>query len=157
NESPRDGLKGDPEFLPPSWVFLSREFRAPGKPYVLLDSVFDLRFVFLGLGSDPGASGGLSGRVRAPRPPLFRSNRSQYPGPRNLSVRGVPAPMRPAPPRPPWLSGSLLILGLTLVAYIPAMRSGFIWDDDANVTGNPALTEHGGLRRIWFEPGACPQ
>jgi tetratricopeptide (TPR) repeat protein len=65
--------------------------------------------------------------------------------------------MRPVPTRPHWLSGSLLILGLTLVAYIPAMRSGFVWDDDANVIGNPALTEPGGLRRVWFEPGACPQ
>jgi tetratricopeptide (TPR) repeat protein len=65
--------------------------------------------------------------------------------------------MRPAPTRPPWLSGSFLILGLTLVVYTPAMRSGFVWDDDANLTQNAAVTEPGGFRRIWLEPSTCPQ
>src|SRR5262249_10946535 len=56
-----------------------------------------------------------------------------------------------------WLSGSLLILRLTLIAYAPAMRSGFIWDDDANLTQNAAVTEPGGFRRISLDPTACPQ
>jgi hypothetical protein len=51
----------------------------------------------------------------------------------------------------------LLILGLTLAAYMPAMQAGFIWDDDANVTGNPALSEPGGFLRIWLDPRACPR
>lgn len=46
---------------------------------------------------------------------------------------------------------------LTLVAYLPALGNGFIWDDDDYVTANPTLRSLGGLWRIWFEPGAVPQ
>ncbi len=44
----------------------------------------------------------------------------------------------------------------TLVAYLPAVRGGFVWDDDAHVT-RPALRSLDGLRRIWFELGATQQ
>ncbi len=44
-----------------------------------------------------------------------------------------------------------------VVAYLPALRGGFIWDDDAHVTHNLALRSVGGLVRIWVEPGAAPQ
>ena len=50
---------------------------------------------------------------------------------------------------PAWL-GPAAIIVLTLIAYIPAMRAGFIWDDDRYVTNNPLLTAPDGLRRIWF-------
>ncbi|MEJ2235268.1 MAG: tetratricopeptide repeat protein [Syntrophobacterales bacterium] len=50
-----------------------------------------------------------------------------------------------------------LIFLITVVAYIPAMRSGYIWDDDYYVTENPNLSTADGLRRIWFEPKASPQ
>jgi len=43
------------------------------------------------------------------------------------------------------------------VAYLPALRGGFVWDDDVNVTSNLTLTRPGGLRSIWFEPGALYQ
>jgi tetratricopeptide (TPR) repeat protein len=46
---------------------------------------------------------------------------------------------------------------LVLVAYVPALAGGWIWDDDAHVTANPALRSAGGLARIWLEPGATPQ
>ncbi|MCI0540210.1 MAG: tetratricopeptide repeat protein [Verrucomicrobiales bacterium] len=55
------------------------------------------------------------------------------------------------------LCKSLLIVILTFVAYAPAMRCGFIWDDDDYVTGNVTLRSLEGLRRIWFEPGAVHQ
>ena len=54
-----------------------------------------------------------------------------------------------------WWAGGM-IAALTLIAYIPAMRGGFIWDDDYYVPG-PALQSLHGLWRIWFEPGATPQ
>jgi len=38
----------------------------------------------------------------------------------------------------------------TIVAYLPALRGGFIWDDDAYVTKNAMLTAPDGLRQIWF-------
>ncbi|MGD0650694.1 MAG: tetratricopeptide repeat protein [Verrucomicrobiia bacterium] len=47
-------------------------------------------------------------------------------------------------------AGAVLIIVLTVVAYLPAMRGGFIWDDDYYVTENPLLTATDGLRRIWF-------
>jgi tetratricopeptide (TPR) repeat protein len=39
---------------------------------------------------------------------------------------------------------------VTLLAFLPALRAGFIWDDDIYVTENPLLTASNGLRRIWF-------
>ena len=56
---------------------------------------------------------------------------------------------------PVW-QASLIIL-LVFLAYLPALHSGFIWDDDSYVTENPTLRDLGGLRRIWFEVGAVPQ
>ncbi len=52
---------------------------------------------------------------------------------------------------------ALVLVVLTTFAYVPALRSGFIWDDDAYVTENAALTSFAGLGRIWLEPGASPQ
>ena len=48
------------------------------------------------------------------------------------------------------------IFAATATAYLPAIRGGFIWDDDAHVT-KPALQSLDGLRRIWFELGATQQ
>ena len=45
---------------------------------------------------------------------------------------------------------------MTCVAYLPAMRGGFIWDDDAHVT-RPELRSAHGLNRIWFDLGATQQ
>ena len=50
-----------------------------------------------------------------------------------------------------------LIVLLTILAYIPAMRGGYIWDDNAYVTENATLRSFDGLKRIWFEPRALPQ
>jgi protein O-mannosyl-transferase len=43
-----------------------------------------------------------------------------------------------------------LIVAMTVVAYLPALKGGFIWDDDRYVTNNPLLTAPDGFRRIWF-------
>lgn len=48
------------------------------------------------------------------------------------------------------------ILLATLVAYAPALRGGFVWDDDAHVT-RPDLRPFHGLVRIWTEFGATQQ
>ena len=53
--------------------------------------------------------------------------------------------------------GAALIILLTIVAYIPAMRGGFIWDDDFYVTENQTLRSVGGLGRIWVQTGATSQ
>ena len=46
---------------------------------------------------------------------------------------------------------------ITLVAYIPAMHGGYIWDDDDYITDNSTLRTADGLGKIWFELGAVPQ
>jgi tetratricopeptide (TPR) repeat protein len=48
------------------------------------------------------------------------------------------------------VAGLILIIAAVLLAYIPAMRAGFVWDDDAYVTDNPLLVDSDGLFRIWF-------
>jgi tetratricopeptide (TPR) repeat protein len=48
-----------------------------------------------------------------------------------------------------WLLG-LVLVAATVIAYQPAWRAGFIWDDDVYVVDNPLLTAPDGLRRIWF-------
>ncbi len=50
-----------------------------------------------------------------------------------------------------------LLVAATVMAYVPALRGGFVWDDDRYVTENPTLTEPGGLGRIWFDVGATVQ
>ncbi|HKQ49415.1 MAG TPA: tetratricopeptide repeat protein [Phycisphaerae bacterium] len=56
-----------------------------------------------------------------------------------------------------WFAGAAgLIVAATVVAYLPAMRGGFLWDDDAHVT-KPELRSAQGLYRIWFEVGATQQ
>ena len=74
---------------------------------------------------------------------------------------GVESPAAPRPARPAWADpGSagfaLALVAAVLAAYLPALRGGFLWDDDAHVTG-PALRSLHGLWRIWFEPGATQQ
>lgn len=43
-----------------------------------------------------------------------------------------------------------LLLAATLVIYIPAMKAGFIWDDDSYLLNNRNLLSLEGLWRIWF-------
>ncbi len=58
----------------------------------------------------------------------------------------------------PWLlAGLLAIFAATLISYIPALRGGYIWDDDAYVTENATLHTASGLRSIWFDLRATPQ
>lgn len=50
----------------------------------------------------------------------------------------------------------LLIVGVTLAVYTPAMRAGFIWDDDMFITANESLRTVDGLRVIWTQPADNP-
>lgn len=52
-----------------------------------------------------------------------------------------------------WLMAAGLI-GLTLLAYIPAIQGGWLWDDDTYVTGDERLRTLRGLWEIWFQPTA---
>ena len=54
------------------------------------------------------------------------------------------------------LFSACLLAVVTVVAYAPALHAGFIWDDDAYVTNNPALRSFSGLKSAWI-PGVTPQ
>lgn len=43
----------------------------------------------------------------------------------------------------------LLLVGLVVVAYVPFLDAGFIWDDDQHVTKNAALQSVDGLVSLW--------
>lgn len=67
--------------------------------------------------------------------------------------------MNPRPAPPAFWRGLLpvaLIFVVTVLAYWPALRGGFVWDDDAHVT-RPDLRSPDGLVRIWTEVGATQQ
>lgn len=66
----------------------------------------------------------------------------------------------PAPatsPTRPWWPQALALVVITCMAYVPAMRAGFIWDDDNYVTQNKSLRTLSGLIAIWTDPAATPQ
>jgi tetratricopeptide (TPR) repeat protein len=67
-------------------------------------------------------------------------------------------PQTAAPSRPaiPWNTWAWLT-AVTVVAYLPALRGGFIWDDDVYVEHNLTLRSLRGLLHIWINPGATPQ
>jgi len=50
------------------------------------------------------------------------------------------------------LPGSIAIALLVLVAYLPALRAGYLWDDEQYVVHNSNLVRPDGMRRVWFEP-----
>lgn len=54
-------------------------------------------------------------------------------------------------------AGAFALALLTVAAYLPAIGAGFVWDDDAHVTRNPALDDLDGLVRIWTDTAATPQ
>ncbi|MES1261604.1 MAG: tetratricopeptide repeat protein [Acidobacteriota bacterium] len=47
--------------------------------------------------------------------------------------------------------GVLIIVVLTMLAYVPAMTGLFIWEDDQHVVDNPLLRDWEGLARIWTD------
>jgi Tfp pilus assembly protein PilF len=58
------------------------------------------------------------------------------------------APAFPAARRP-WL-GVAALLALVALVYLPSVRGGFLWDDDASLTANPAIRSADGLRQFWL-------
>jgi tetratricopeptide (TPR) repeat protein len=56
-----------------------------------------------------------------------------------------------------WLPG-LLLIAATFLAYLPALRGGFVWDDASWTTNLTALFQNtSGLHSIWFQPTALQQ
>jgi tetratricopeptide (TPR) repeat protein len=55
-----------------------------------------------------------------------------------------------------WLPAAALVVAV-VIAYLPAIRAGYIWDDPRYVTENPTLRSLAGLFHTWFTPGATVQ
>src|SRR5215212_3578481 len=73
-----------------------------------------------------------------------------------MGTAAIENPSEAVDARHSWWAGGALV-ALTVLVYLPAIRGGYVWDDDYHVTDNHTLRSLDGLRRIWFEPGATPQ
>jgi tetratricopeptide (TPR) repeat protein len=74
---------------------------------------------------------------------------------------GVVSPSAPRPAKPAWADAQAaafagILLAALAAAYLPALKGGVLWDDDAHVTRQALRSLHG-LWRIWFDPGATQQ
>ena len=85
-------------------------------------------------------------------------------GRRKKALSKLPAAEPSAPPAPPpsaardWRAiwPFLALISATLLAYLPSLAGGVLWDDDAHLT-RPAIQSIHGLWRIWFDLGATQQ
>src|SRR5690348_12251676 len=57
---------------------------------------------------------------------------------------------------PFWRAAAALVT-LVALAYLPALRAGFIWDDDDYIINNTLLSQPEGLERSWLSLTATPQ
>ncbi len=55
------------------------------------------------------------------------------------------------------LGRPLILIVIVVAAYGPALRAGYVWDDDLAVTENPHLRSGKGLVNIWTAPSKSPQ
>jgi tetratricopeptide (TPR) repeat protein len=62
-------------------------------------------------------------------------------------------PVKSALRFPSWLLG-LLLVTMVVVAYLPTLKGGFIWDDDAHLTKNPCIIGPLGFVGIWTSAAA---
>ena len=53
--------------------------------------------------------------------------------------------------------GAVILAVMVFAAYAPALRAGFIFDDDQNLVANPTVRSLDGLRRMWLSPQANEQ
>ena len=49
-----------------------------------------------------------------------------------------------------WLTLAKLLVGLTFIAYLPALGGGFVFDDGPLIVMNRLVRAHDGLYRFWF-------
>ena len=84
-----------------------------------------------------------------------RVGRTRTRGRATTPVARTAAP--PAPRDASTVVGTLALIGVSLLVYIPALWAGWVWDDREYVWGNPLVLGPAGLRDIWLHPSALPQ
>ncbi|MCG6981893.1 MAG: hypothetical protein LJE88_10835, partial [Deltaproteobacteria bacterium] len=50
----------------------------------------------------------------------------------------------------------ILLIGAAITVYLPAMKGGFIWDDEAHIVNNANLKSLKGLWQMWSNPRSIP-
>src|SRR3954453_5481469 len=60
-----------------------------------------------------------------------------------------PSPSADAKEVSAWIP-ALVLMAIVAAAFWPALKNGFIWDDDLMLTENPLIKAAGGLKLIWF-------
>src|ERR1043166_951361 len=99
--------------------------------------------------------------MASPRDISFACDRARpiESGPQTPMSRRTSPPSTPGRPKSPRRdrAAAAWLAAIAFVAYLPALRGGFIWDDDAYVTNNPLLHDAQGLWRIWTDLTATPQ
>jgi protein O-mannosyl-transferase len=60
--------------------------------------------------------------------------------------------MTPTSLRAKHLLGALALAVAAFAIYWPALRGGWLFDDELDVTGNRLLRTASGLWQIWFQP-----
>src|SRR5207249_1343154 len=59
------------------------------------------------------------------------------------------------PPSPRFKLFAALLIRCAVIAYLPAINAGFIWDDDLLLTANPQMQNVLGLTEIWLGKNSC--
>lgn len=85
--------------------------------------------------------------------------RSRRPAPQpalQFTASGEPAAQPGVRRFVPELPAALVLILLIVLAYLPALHGGMLWDDAGHMTP-PGLGSLDGLRQIWFRPGVTQQ
>jgi protein O-mannosyl-transferase len=59
--------------------------------------------------------------------------------------------------RSSWITGTGLLAVILFAAYFPVLQTGFVWDDDRNLTANPFFADFDSLVHIWLDVRSNPQ
>jgi tetratricopeptide (TPR) repeat protein len=78
---------------------------------------------------------------------LMTNGQSTDNAPAQQSMASAPATKTTSVPQS-WACAFALVL-ITLLAYQPVWRAGFIWDDDSLIVNNPLVKSADGLYRLW--------
>ena len=87
-------------------------------------------------------------RNRQAAKPAGASDRAVSSGPKRSLAEKVVALLQTGS-APAWLL-ALLLVGGTILAYLPVWHAGLIWDDRSLVVDNPLIRQADGLYRFWF-------